>query len=381
MSPSPKSSTLKHVAFTAFAVGGLPLLTLLLLEGASSAILFTREVMRAFQTAPDASRQRVKYDSLLGWEWRPNVYVPDVWGPGVYFRTNAQGFRNNSETTRRSPEGRVRVLCSGDSFTEGAGVDNDHTWCALLAAKDRRFESVNLGQGGYGLDQAYLRFKREGHPLEHAVHVLAFITDDFRRMGLKQSWYWGKPTLALHDGALKTENVPVPRLVPRVPQLRFFLDAAQELRTVQFFGKLKAKLGPGTADSMASDSTRAEVVSAIVADLSTMNRADRRSLVLVYLPTLGDYHSLRSHSADRWRERLRAASAQGQNVWYLDLISEYRRLPPDSAKSMFIPYQGEGYERRGYGHYTVGGNQWVADKLYQYLLGVPEIASRLGGGR
>jgi hypothetical protein len=50
-----------------------------------------------------------------------------------------------------------------------------------------------------------------------------------------------------------------------------------------------------------------------------------------------------------------------------------KRLPPDTVASFFIPYQGEEYDRRGAGHYTVRGNEWVADKVYEYLLGRPEI--------
>ncbi len=367
MSRTPGSG-LKHAGFAAIAVVGLPALALCLVEGASSAILFARDVSRALQAAPEERRRRVQYDSLLGWAWQPSIEVRDVWGPGIHFRTNARGFRGNAETAPRSPDGRVRILCSGDSFTEGAGVGNDYTWCALLESMNPRFESINLGQGGYGFDQAYLRFKRDGRPLEHAVHILAFITDDFRRMGLRQSWFWGKPTLALRNGVLTTENVPVPRVVPRFPGLRFVLDATQELRGFQLLGKLRAKLGGETLDWTVRDSALAEVVSAVVADLGAMSRADGTSLVLVYLPTLEDYlHD----SADRWRQRLRTAAGGDTDVLYLDLIPELRRLPPDSAAAMFIPRAGgtavRGADGNGEGHYTIRGNRWVADHLFQYL--------------
>jgi hypothetical protein len=298
--------------------------------------------------------------------------VPDVWGPGVYFRTNAQGFRNNADTTPQPANGRLRIMCSGDSFTEGSGVDNDHTWCALLAAKDPRLDSVNLGQGGYGFDQAYLRYKRDGQSFEHAVHILAFITDDFRRAGSSWNWFWHKPKLVLRGGVLMTENVPVPRGMPH-PKLQHLLRATQDLRTVQFFARIKTKLGWETSGSSTSDSVP-EIVTAIITDLQAMGQAHDRLMLLLYLPTLDDYLS---RSADPWRERVRAAAADERNVAYLDLISELKQLPPDTVTSFFIPYRGEEYERGGEGHYTVRGNEWVAQKVFEYLLDRPEIGLRL----
>lgn len=357
---------LKRALFTAIAVVSLPLLTLLLVEGGTSLTLYTHDVVRRFQQFPPQWKRYTRYDPLLGWESPSNVYIRDWAGPGVYFRTNALGFRGTDDVLPQAPEGRVRILCSGDSFTEGYGVDDDHTWCTLLTAKDRRFQSVNLGQSGYGFDQAYLRYKREGYPLKPAVHIFAFIADDFRRM-TERYWAWrGKPTLVVENGALKTENVPVPWLVPK---LHFLLAPAQELRAAQFFAKLKAKLGWGTAEPTPSNRALEEVVAAIIRDLSSMSRLNHGSLVLVYLPTLDDY-SLNNP----WRERLRRAS-EAEHLPYLDLTSDLRLLSPDAAVSMFIPLEDDEYHAGG--HYTVRGHQWVADGVFQYLVGTPEITAQL----
>ena len=50
------------------------------------------------------------------------------------------------------PPGKTRIICSGDSFTLGFGVDNEHTWPQQLAARNANLETVNMGQGGYGAD-------------------------------------------------------------------------------------------------------------------------------------------------------------------------------------------------------------------------------------
>jgi len=352
---------------------GAPLLMLLFLEGASSWILFTPDFLRALHPQSQSGQGlKARRDSLLGWVSEPNVHIQDMWGPGVDFRTNSLGFRGRNETTLQPPRGRLRILCSGDSFTMGEGVDDDQNWCALMAAKDSRLETVNLGQAGYGVDQAYLRYERDGHPLQPAVHVLAFITDDFRRMRSGS----GKPKLELQEGTLRVRNVPVRPTLSGYVVVRSLVQAAQQLRVVQFSQRLVARTFGGSAETAPYDDTLAQVVSAILADLSGMSQGDNTPLLLVYIPTLGEY-LYPSSSTDRWRERLRAEADRMPNTWFLDLWSAFRRLPPDSATRLFIPYQGEQYQRRGFGHLSVLGNEWVADTLLGFLGRVPQIASQL----
>ncbi len=89
-----------------------------------------------------------------------------------------------------------RLVCSGDSFTFGYGVGDEATWCALLATIPPGIETVNMGQGGYGLDQAYLWYRRDGLHLGHQVHVMALITRDFERMASDRFVGYGKPLLS-----------------------------------------------------------------------------------------------------------------------------------------------------------------------------------------
>jgi len=44
---------------------------------------------------------------LLGWVSRPNFYDRDLYGPGVYLRTNAQGFQNNHPVAVRVSPARI----------------------------------------------------------------------------------------------------------------------------------------------------------------------------------------------------------------------------------------------------------------------------------
>ena len=182
---SPPLPGWKRLLFGVVCLVGVPLLLLVVLEGGSSLLLLVADLYR---TPPQLTeRPHTQYDTLLGWVNRPDFYDHDLYAPGVYLRTNSQGFRNDHAITPRVPPGRARAICSGDSFTLGYGVDNDHTWCALLEHRIHGLETVNMGQGGYGADQAYLWYKRDAEHLDHHVQIFAVILEDFRRAA-RRSW-------------------------------------------------------------------------------------------------------------------------------------------------------------------------------------------------
>jgi hypothetical protein len=44
----------------------------------------------------------------------PNLDLPNMYEPGVYLRTNRQGFRGSRNFTAGVPPGKRRVICSED---------------------------------------------------------------------------------------------------------------------------------------------------------------------------------------------------------------------------------------------------------------------------
>src|SRR5262249_14698128 len=123
--------------------GNLLILALLLTagEGLASLLLLVRDLLAP---AVRSDPPYIVYDAELGWVNTPASDFPDVDGPGVSVRTNAQGFRITQAPGPPVPDrvldGRIRLLCSGDSFTFGYSVANEHTWCQQLAAFDPRLE-------------------------------------------------------------------------------------------------------------------------------------------------------------------------------------------------------------------------------------------------
>ena len=268
------------------------------------------------------------------------------------------------------------MICSGDSFTLGYGVANDETWCARLEGLDPRIESVNMGQAGYGIDQAYLWFRRDGRPLARDVHVFAFILDDFRRMQERSFMGYAKPVLAVRDGRLVVENTPVPS--------RRFYDGWREglrrvtadLRTTELvrrlLGRPRERRAPEEASAPTQDPMTFEVWRKVLDDLAASSRAAGSELLLVYLPTPADY---RTAGSDTWRRFTEREAAQ-RGLPYLDLVAELRRLPAAAVEPLFIRPGAIRY-RAAAGHLTPKGNDWVARRVYDRLAAEPAVAARL----
>jgi hypothetical protein len=369
----------KSLLFGCITVVGIPILVLLLVEGASSFVLFARDLSKAVRLPLPAAH--TDYDTLLGWVNRRGFFDPDLYGRGIYFRTNGQRFRNDHDFATAVSPGRVRLICSGDSFTLGYEVDNDHAWCAVLERKHPRLETVNMGQGGYGVDQAYLWYKRDGQPLDHNLHIFAVIQDDFRRMQVRNytsgGGQYAKPVLTLEGDSLRLANVPVPRWSYRIPRLLSFLHqkrpALAQLRIAQLAELLQTRFGRGRVPGpAAADSLTWQVADRVFADLARVNRAKESILVVVFLPTPGDSSS---SASDPWRRWLRLAAVQRGFV-FVDLVEDFRAIPRDSIPWLFYkppPLRPGGAS----GHYGELGNEWVADRLYRHLIALSATAARL----
>lgn len=336
------------------------LLVLALVEGACSLLLLTLAAPDQVG-APLAERRHTRYDAELGWANVPGTRIEDMYGPGVSLAINAQGFRARREFSERVPDGRVRVVCLGDSFTLGFGVSDEDTWCARLASRDPRLETVNMGQGGYGADQSYLWYARDGVRLDHQLVVFAFLAEDFRRMRDDSFYGYGKPVLRLEDGRLVADNVPVPRRGFLAPWLTQSLALAQQLRTLELLRALRG--APG--ESAIEPTWLSRMAGALFRELARTAAARGARALLVYLPTEREFGSA---YLDRWRELL-AAEAARQQLPFVDLLVRLRQLPAAQVAGLYIREDALGYPHAA-GHYSAEGNAWVARELYPRLRAV-----------
>ena len=158
----------------------------------------------AFPTYP----KEVEYDEDLGWSTVKNYQVEPYTSQGIVTIThNSQGYRMDHEVD----EDKNIVVMTGDSLTYGFWVDDKKIVSAQLnGLLGDDWDVINLGTGGYGTDQAFLRFIRDGlqHNPKIVVHTL--FNNDFSNIVSRYQYNIFKPLFVVEDGRLQLTNVPVP---------------------------------------------------------------------------------------------------------------------------------------------------------------------------
>ena len=153
----------------------------------------------------------VMLDHELGWMYRPGFRSETD-------HLNAAGLRSLREYSPSVPVGYLRVAAFGDSFVYGNEVSDSSTWTAQVERMDSAVEVLNYGVGGYGLDQAFLRYLRDGEKYHPQLVVIGFVSDDlgrivnvYRRFMASNEWPLIKPRFVLGSGGalqLRAEHVP-----------------------------------------------------------------------------------------------------------------------------------------------------------------------------
>lgn len=188
-----------------------------------------RAQMERLVAADGTWYQRI--DPELGW-----ITIPGARSDGAAI--TASGIRATHDYADAPPPGVVRIAAFGDSYVHGDEVTTDETWEAALERALPDTEVLNYGVGGYGLDQALLRYERDGARKAPHVVLIGVITDDVLRgvnvfrpfLAPDTGHVLTKPRFLL-DGAGTLQLLPNP--LPGVDAYRAFLaDPVPKLREI-----------------------------------------------------------------------------------------------------------------------------------------------------
>ncbi len=285
----------------------------------------------------------VDYDPDLGWRNTPNLRAPNRFGEGKCATHNSRGFRSDKEFSPQIPQGKLRIICVGDSFTYGDGCADDETYPAQLQAIDPSIETINMGAGGYGIDQAYLWYKRDGLDFDADVLLFAFIQDDFERLALPtRMTRIPKPLLVVENESLQVTNVPVPTW--GAPSSTWLGAFPKKTATFQVLNKIY--------DEAVKTKDVFPVATQIFDEMHQLSQIRVRHYVLVYLPTRFDDLIRKSKYASRVKKY-----AASRNVHFIDLTETFKNLPPEILRRQFLTNL----------HYSPDGNRLVAQTLIEKL--------------
>ncbi|MDE0896054.1 MAG: hypothetical protein OSB10_05665 [Planctomycetota bacterium] len=157
------------------------------------------------------------FDAELGWcsprSTSNDGMEFDEWGarsgPASIAKDRTQGVR--------------RILALGCSFTLGDEVEDAQTWPFLLDESEEAVEILNFGVNAYGLDQAWLRYKRDGREVNADEVWLGLLPEASVRLG---SMY--RPVLGHWSGPVLFK----PRFELREGQLELIANPAETLHDV-----------------------------------------------------------------------------------------------------------------------------------------------------
>ncbi|MHC4267353.1 MAG: hypothetical protein ACYSTS_02700 [Planctomycetota bacterium] len=340
---------------------------IVMFEGLCSLIIFSYNLIN-LNRGP-RFKIHVRHDEQLGWINLPNAYIEDAYGPGKEIKINSQSFRCNDDFLVTVPDGKLRVMCSGDSYTFGVGVGNNQTWCDLLSSLQPRFETVNLGESGYGIGQALLKYKRCGSQLNHDIHVFAFIYHDFLRTTMKSFLSYDKPEFILKNNEIIVNNVPVPLPNSFIKWLKRKKQIVRELKSVQLgSGRFrKVKTATPYKENIKDTDQRKKVVIKIFEEINKLNSEKGSTAVFVYLPIGINKSQNTAMQEEEWRKFL-LKELEKRKILFIDLVSEFEKLPYGERNMMIDPE---------WLHFSEKGNEYIARLLYKKLISFPEISKKI----
>lgn len=335
--------------------------------------------LRRHLATGDPPASALHFDAELGWCPRPE-------GSFGADRFDWAGARLAGQPLAREKRAGVkRILALGCSFTFGEEVKSAECWPALLGALRAELEVANLGVSAYGLDQALLRYRRDGKQLSADELWLGFLPTAALRVTTlyrPAARHWAhlalfKPCFELSRGELALVPNPAHSIERTVEllsdQREFFAALEPHDRWVRRWPAAWAPEGSRLAHHSAlgrlfltalevrgRDPLRAlrereegvhDLLVAIVSQLEREARADGARLRFLILPGVEELADLRARGSPSWGPLCEDLERAGVSVW--DLSSELLELDRREPGRLWAPDQ----------HYSPEGNQRVAEIL------------------
>ena len=311
------------------------------------------------------------YDADLGWTNRPSSCTRDR-----KYCANSAGLRSDREFTKQIPPGVMRISLFGDSFIHGHDVDLRGSLApqleSALSAHGVPAQALNFGVGGYGIDQAYLRYSRDGARFDTDIIVEGLQLENvarhlmvFRLIAYPQSKIpFSKPRFYFEGPSLLVANKPT--IAPdRVPAALATFESSP-LRRYEFFYTEKyrtywwrrsrllsvladARHKDESVDVMRRDGEGIRLTLAILDRFKNDVSVTGKPFLLVYLPLKDNLAAQLRGEKDPWDP-------------YVNMFRKDFRIVDPTARLLEIARR-KGVDAVAPGHYSAEGNRAVAEAL------------------
>ena len=347
-------------------------LILILLEGLTSAIWTASELVALLFNGPRVSELReeyhCKYDADLGWANRPGVSITDFYGPEQSITIDAAGLRSHEALNDSIKPDPFRVICLGDSFTLGYGVDDQETFPFQLQKRAAgQLHVSNMGQGGYSIGQSWLWLRRLATELKPNLVVCVFIVEDFRRLGVTRTANgFAVPRFEIVDEQVQVGNTPVPgKLSPGSLMLQPG-EAGNVLRRNSAIARTLALALPDAASPSDDDNLINGLY--IIREIKRLCEQEQCAMTFALTPTLPELFDLESKLRYENVARVLGEFTTRENIPFKNLQPAFLEQKERSSE-LFL--------EEAFHHYSAAGNAIVADELRSWLANVvPEFPTQ-----
>ena len=120
-----------------------------------------------------------RFDQALGWAPPPGVSRRS---DGVTYASNRAGLRADREYPTGPPPGVRRLAAFGESFTFCQDSNLPECWTTKLERAWAGTEVLNFGVSGYGPDQAWLRYQRDGPAYPACAVLIGYMVENINRV-------------------------------------------------------------------------------------------------------------------------------------------------------------------------------------------------------
>ena len=359
-------SPAKRMLFVVVAV----VFGLLIVEGFLSIIWTFREYSAYKANLPLAvmtpASVHATHDADLGWKNVPGGQFRDLYGPGRSISINDEGFRGFENYIGKKPTDRKRVVCIGDSFTFGYGVDNKHSYPAQLEQANKDLQVVNMGMSGYSVGQCYLWYLRDIEKLEPDVVVYGLIVDDILRMksGRVINGY-AVPSFESVAGRIVVSGQPVPPKIDtgqRLGDIQFWSFLSQSNSICRTFASLSPPEEASQVNSQEEGFRQVETAMAMISKMNADAKQRNARFVLLLLPELEELRNPARNETYLGVTGDFKRMAGAQNIQVLDLYPQFSSLGASGIDRLYLPERWH--------HYNEQGNELVAKQVLQGLQGM-----------
>lgn len=160
----------------------------------------------------------LQFDPVLGWSIRPNARAEGQ--DGIIYTANSAGIRSLREYPPEPSAGITRIATFGPSFTHGDEVPDDATWQAQMERARPDLEVMNWGVGGYGTDQAFLRYETRGVAYRPDIVIIGFEENNVNE---KERVNWPLIKMFVEEVA-RNNSIPIILVFPERASIEAYED-------------------------------------------------------------------------------------------------------------------------------------------------------------